>query len=164
MAHRNIAIALLLAALVVVADQSSKWWALTTLRQLGGHVSLAAPIDLTFNWNESNAFGLTPVIGHATRWFLMTANLIVAALLLHAIWTRPLKTLTRLGLVLIMAGAVGNALDRLFYGAVVDFLDATKLGFPWIFNLADATLDLGIVTMLLSSLLSQQRTRLDEQA
>lgn len=126
-------------------------------------MALAAPIDLTLNWNESNAFGLTPVIGHATRWFLMTANLLVAALVLQAVLRRPLRPLTRFGLALIMAGAVGNALDRLFHGAVIDFLDATKLGFPWIFNLADAAIDVGVGLMLLSIALGERRTPADEQ-
>lgn len=62
-----------------------------------------------------------------------------------------------------MAGAVGNALDRLFHGAVIDFLDATKLGFPWIFNLADAAIDVGVGLMLLSIALGERRTPADEQ-
>jgi signal peptidase II len=52
-----------------------------------------------------------------------------------------------------MAGAIGNALGRLFIGAVVDFLDATKIGFVWIFNVADATLDLGIGLLVLRAAL-----------
>ena len=95
-----------------------------------------------------------PVIGRATRWVLMYANLVVAAVLLHAVLTRQLRPLTSFGLALIMAGAVGNALDRLLYGAVIDFLDATKLGFPSIFNIADATLDVGIGIIVLSTVLS----------
>jgi signal peptidase II len=162
MSRRHLIIALLVGALVIGVDQSTKWWALTTLRLLGGHIALSAPVDLTFNWNESNAFGLIPVIGRATRWVLMSANLIVAAFLLHAVLTRRLRPLTCLGLVLIMAGAVGNALDRLFYGAVVDFVDATKLGFPWIFNIADATLDVGIGLVIWSTTLNSPRAHVNE--
>jgi signal peptidase II len=163
MTRRVTIAALLVAGLVVVADQSSKYWALTTLRSLGGHLALSGPVDITFNWNQSNAFGLTPVVGGATRWFLMSVNLVAAALLLHAVVTRALTPVTRFGLSLIMAGAVGNALDRLIHGAVVDFFDATKLGFPWIFNLADATVDVGIALVILSAALSEYRTTDNER-
>ncbi len=56
-----------------------------------------------------------------------------------------------------MAGAIGNALDRLLVGAVVDFLDASKIGFVWIFNVADATLDVGIGLVLWSAFLDQRQ-------
>lgn len=149
--------AFVLAAVALAVDQSTKWWVLTVLRPAGGHQPLPGPVDLTLNFNESNAFGLTPVIGDATRWLLMTANLAVAGVILYVLVTRPLRPLTRFGLALVMAGAVGNALDRLLIGAVVDFLDATKLGFPWIFNVADATLDAGIGLLLLGAVLSERR-------
>ena len=150
--------ALIVAAVTVAVDQSTKWWALTALRQVGGHMTLPGPIDLTFNFNESNAFGMTPVVGQATRWFLMSANLVVAGLILYVIVARQLRPLTRFGLALIMAGAIGNALDRLFIGAVVDFLDATKIGFVWIFNVADAAVDGGVGLLMLSALLNERRT------
>jgi signal peptidase II len=149
--------ALAVAAFAVAADQAAKAWALTALRQAGGHMALPGPVDLTFSLNQSNAFGLTPVIGHATRWFLMSANLVVAAAILYVIVAKPIRPLTGFGLALIMAGAVGNALDRLLVGAVVDFLDATRLGFPWIFNLADATLDVGIGLLMLDALRREPR-------
>ncbi len=150
--------AFVVTAIAVALDQSSKWWALSTLRHTGGRLVLPGPVDFTLNFNESNAFGLTPVIGQATRWLLMSANLAVAILILYLIVTRPLRPLTRFGLALVMAGAVGNALDRLLIGSVVDFFDATKIGFPWIFNVADATLDGGIGLLALSTLLSERRT------
>lgn len=164
MARRLTLAALLVAALVVAADQSSKYWALTVLRPGGGHLALSGPVDLTFNWNFSNAFGLTPIVGEATRWLLISVNLIAAALLLYAVLTRAVRPMTRFGLSLIMAGAVGNALDRLIHGAVIDFLDATKLGFPWIFNVADAAVDVGIGLVILSAALRGHRPTADQPA
>jgi signal peptidase II len=156
--ERGAKIGALIAAVIAVAvDQLTKGWALAALRQAGGHLTLPGPVDLTLSFNESNAFGLTPVIGHATRWFLMSANLIVAAVILYVIVAKSVRPLTRFGLALIAAGAVGNALDRLLIGAVVDFLDATKIGFVWIFNIADASVDVGIGLLLLSALLSERR-------
>lgn len=150
--------AFVLATVALAVDQSTKWWVLTVLRPVGGHLSLPGPVDLTLNFNESNAFGLTPVIGEATRWLLMSTNLVVAGVILWVVLAREIRPLTRFGLALVMAGAVGNALDRLLIGAVVDFLDATKIGFPWIFNVADATLDAGIVLLLLGAVTGDRRT------
>jgi signal peptidase II len=156
---RYIKIGALLATILAVAvDQSTKRWALTALRVRGGHLVLPGPIDFTFNVNESNAFGVTPVIGQATRWFLFSANLVVTVLILYVLMSKHMRPLTFVGLALIMAGAIGNALDRLFFGAVIDFLDATKVGFVWIFNVADVTLDAGIGLLLLSALLGQTQT------
>ena len=156
---RRVRISALLVAIAAIAvDQATKWWAFTALRRMGGHLALPGPVDLTFNVNESNAFGLTPVVGDATRWLLMSANLLVAAVLLYVILAKEVRPLTRFGLALIMAGGVGNALDRLLIGAVVDFIDASKIGFVWIFNVADATVDAGIGLLLVSILLSGRQT------
>ena len=57
------------------------------------------------------------------------------------------------GFALIGAGAVGNAIDRLRFGAVVDLFDASKLRFAWVFNVADVSIDLGIGLILLAALL-----------
>lgn len=151
------AYALVLAAVAVAVDQSTKWWTLSALKQAGAHMTLPGPIDLTLTFNESNAFGLTPVVGDVTRWFLMSANFGVGALLVYVVAARQVTPLTRFGLALIAAGAIGNALDRLLVGAVVDFIDATEIGFPWIFNLADAAVDGGIALLVLGALLSEFR-------
>ena len=151
--HRTYAV--MLASLVVAADQITKGWAATGLRQVGGHLALPGPLDLTLSLNQSNAFGLAPVIGQTTRWVLMGANLLVAAVILYVLIFRRVRPLVGFGLALVMAGAIGDALDRVFFGAVVDFLDASKLGFVWIFNLADAAIDVGIGLILLSSLIER---------
>jgi signal peptidase II len=54
---------------------------------------------------------------------------------------------------LIIAGAIGNTFDRIRSGAVIDFFNASKLGFVWVFNVADSSIDLGIGLLLLSALL-----------
>lgn len=143
---------MLAAVLAVAADQMSKAWTLAHLPPLGGNLVLPGPVDLTLSLNESNAFGLAPVIGHATRWMLAGGNLVVAAIILGALLTGRARGLVAYGLAFIMAGATGNALDRIFHGSVVDFLDASKIGFPWIFNLADATIDVGIALVILAML------------
>jgi signal peptidase II len=155
MISRAKAAALAVAAIALVIDQSTKAWAVSSLHGLGQSHTFFGPIDLTLSMNHSNAFGLTPVVGGWTRWGLTAANLAVAGAVLVTIVRRQLHLLTALGLACIAAGALGNAIDRIRMGAVVDFIDASKLSFPWIFNVADATLDVGIGLIALSALLAR---------
>lgn len=146
----------LIAAGVLVLDQVSKHWALRRLVVSGGHLSLPGPVDLTLTFNRSNAFGLTPVAGDITRWGLVVFNLAIAVALVWAIWARRYSPLAVLAFGFILAGAVGNAWDRLAIGSVIDFLDASEIGFPWIFNLADAAVDVGIGLVLIDSFSKRQ--------
>jgi signal peptidase II len=59
---------------------------------------------------------------------------------------------------LISAGAIGNALDRIRFGAVIDFFNASKLGFVWVFNVADCSIDVGIGLLLLATFLTRPGT------
>ena len=148
-------IALLVAAMVLGLDQLSKHWALAALRQAGSTVVVPGPVDLTLVFNRSNAFGLVPVSGELTRWGLAALNLVVAAILVGVVVRRPISRVSTVGLAFIIAGAIGNALDRIRFGAVIDFFDASKLGFVWVFNVADSSIDVGIGLLLLSALLTR---------
>ena len=148
-------IALLVAAAVISLDQLSKLWALTTLRQAGSTLVLPGPIDLTLVFNRSNAFGLVPVSGELTRWGLTAFSLAVVAVLAGVVIPRSKSHLNTVGLAFIIAGAIGNALDRIRFGAVIDFFNASKLGFAWVFNVADSSIDVGIGFLLLSTLLKR---------
>ena len=71
-----------------------------------------------------------------------------------AFWVRKAqRPLLGVGLGLVIGGAVGNAIDRIRFGAVVDFLDFQRLGFfPWVFNVADSAITVGVVFLLLDSM------------
>lgn len=155
MTRRPQSLALALGFLLLALDQWTKHWALQHLLPPGDSVRLPGPVDLTLSLNQSNAFSLAPVAGDLTRWALTFANLAVAATLLVFIIRGRLPKTLMFGLALVMSGAVGNAVDRLQLGAVVDFLDATKIGFPWIFNVADATIDTGIALIGISAFRSR---------
>jgi signal peptidase II len=148
-------IALLVAAVVLGLDQLSKQWALAALRQVGSTIVLPGPVDLTLVFNHSNAFGLVPVSGELTRWGLAALNLAVAAILVRVVVRRPISRVSTVGLAFIIAGAIGNALDRIRFGAVIDFFNASKLGFVWVFNVADSSIDAGIGLLVLSALLTR---------
>ena len=67
------------------------------------------------------------------------------------------KPLPAAAIGLIMGGAVGNVIDRIRLGVVSDFLDFTQLGFPWVFNVADSAITVGVVLLLLDNLLAPKR-------
>lgn len=141
-------------------DQMTKLWAYSTLIP-GRSISLPGPVDLTLVFNRSNAFGIVPDVGEATRWMLAALNLAVAFALSYLVWTRERTWAALLGCAFLIAGGIGNAVDGLWLRAVIDMFDASKVGFTWIFNAADVFIDIGIGLWLLDSLLeSAEQKRL----
>lgn len=142
-----------LAALVIVADQISKYWILYVY-DLPARFStpIAGPFSLTMVWNKGVSFGLFRAEVDLVRWLLTIFSVVVAVAL--AVWVRKAtRPLLGVGLGLVIGGAIGNAIDRVRFGAVVDFLDFQRLGFfPWVFNVADSAITIGVVFLLLDSL------------
>ena len=138
---------------VVSLDQCSKQWALTALAKVGSTLLLPGPVDLTLVLNYSNAFGLVPVFGELTRWGLTALNFAVVCILLRVLVQHATPRLSTVGLSFIIAGAIGNAVDRIRFGAVIDLFNASKLGFIWIFNVADVSIDIGIALLLVTAFL-----------
>jgi len=140
---------LLISAVIVLLDQVSKAWALRDLAD-GRiiHVIWTMQFNLTFNRGMafSRGTGIGPIIG--------VIGLVVVALLLLSL-RRADNALTRVATGLIIGGAVGNILDRLFRGsgwmrgAVIDFID-----FQWwpVFNIADMAIMIGAATMMVAML------------
>jgi len=152
-------LAMLVAALILLLDQGSKWGMVRALRTAGSTMSLPGPVDFTLVLNRSNAFGLVPVAGDVTRWGLALLNLSVAVALCGTVISGRTKPLAAFACAFLIAGAVGNAIDRIALGAVVDFIDASKIGFDWVFNLADASVDVGIGLLLLAFLRTGRQPR-----
>jgi signal peptidase II len=151
--------ALVLALAVIVADQGVKHWILDVLRlEPGQTVAFAGPIRLTGVWNAGVSFGLLQAHHDLARWLLVSFSLIVAVVLVF--WVRrSTRPLFAISLGLIIGGAVGNAIDRVRLGAVADFIDATRLFFPWIFNVADSAITVGICLLLVDMLRQDGRER-----
>ena len=120
-------------------------------------MALPGPIDFTLVMNRSNAFGLMPVAGEFSRWGLTFTNVAVALGLSAAIVRGTQHPLLATGFAFVIAGAIGNAIDRARLGAVIDFIDASDIGFVWIFNVADMALDLGIGFIILNWAVSNRR-------
>lgn len=142
-----------LAAVVVAVDQASKHWVMSVLRLPEGEpMDIAWPLQFTRIWNQGVSFGMLQASHDVVRWGLVAFSVGVALML--ALWARgAARLLPAAGLGLVIGGAVGNAIDRARFGAVVDFIDVQRLGFfPWIFNVADSGITVGVVLLLLDSL------------
>ena len=156
----HLPLGLAVAALVLVADQASKWWILDRLDLPRRRIVTVLPVlDFEMVWNHAVTFGMFGGIGAAGRWvFSLVAVLVVAALLL---WIRRTpKPWIAAALGAIVGGAVGNVADRLRHGAVVDFIHAHvgRLSWDYIFNVADAAIVCGVGVLLLDSLFDRRRS------
>ncbi|HEY8003657.1 MAG TPA: signal peptidase II [Phenylobacterium sp.] len=150
-----------LAVLVVVADQAVKYWVLEVLRlQEGQSLPFLGPIRLTGVWNPGVSFGFLQAQHDLVRWALAAFSVGVAIML--AFWVRRTeRPLFAVAVGMVMGGAVGNVIDRIRFGAVADFVDASRLRFPWVFNVADSAITVGICLLLLDMLLQDGRERSD---
>jgi len=128
---------LLLALVLVGLDQASKLWART---ELSGVLELLPNVALRFSENTGIAFSL-PV----PYWVTIPLSLVVIFFLVRQLWQRPHKPLVCMAFGLILAGAIGNLIDRVLYGAVTDFISVYS--FP-IFNLADSFITVGVILYL----------------
>jgi signal peptidase II len=142
-----------IAALTVLIDQAHKAWMLYVY-DIGakGSVTITPFFDLVLVWNQGISYGLLPQESTLGRWglilFALTASLALAAWLARL--TAPLGAAS---IGLIIGGAIGNAIDRIAYGAVADFFSLHALGYQWyVFNIADAAIVAGVVGLLYESL------------
>ncbi|HLI22388.1 MAG TPA: signal peptidase II [Stellaceae bacterium] len=153
------AFGLIVAVVVVAADQASKAWILSFFASRSGEpIAPVLPIfNLVLTGNRGMSFGLfNNNDAMNTAVFTVVAAIIVVALL---VWLRRAQNgLIRLALGLIVGGAIGNVIDRLARGAVVDFLDFHVGAWHWYaFNLADAAICLGVAALLLDGLLGRPK-------
>ena len=145
-------------------DQGIKLWLIFSF-DLGGRglVPLAPFLDLVLTWNTGISYGLFPQQGPLGQWVLLALKTLAVALLW--IWlARASSRLTALSLGLIIGGALGNAIDRLAYGAVADFvlfhLTTAGFSFKWyVFNLADTAIVAGVLGLLYESLLGHRAVK-----
>lgn len=143
-----------LAAIAVLAvDQASKAWILGGLDlPTAGSIPILPFLNFTMVWNRGVTFGLLGGLGAASSWILAAMALAVVVALF--VWLRRAESAwVAIALGAIAGGAVGNVIDRLRFGAVVDFLDAYAMGYHWyVFNIADAAIVCGVVALVLDSL------------
>lgn len=158
-------IAYALAAAIIVVDQITKSWVLSGLQlQLGRPLEVLPIFNLTLVYNRGVSFGLfqSPEGQEAIRWTLAVFSLVVAVGLI--VWVRKvIKPLTAVAIGLIIGGALGNLIDRVRFGYVVDFLDFSGLHFPWVFNVADSGITIGVALLLAETLLTPDKAKQPSQ-
>lgn len=143
-----------LAALVIALDQLSKWWILTSVMAPPRVIPLTSFFNLVLVHNRGVSFGLFGSAPHWLPWALALFAVLISAAL--AIWLRRTDShLLAAALGLVIGGALGNVVDRVRYGGVVDFLDFHFAAFHWpAFNVADTAITLGVGLLLLDALKS----------
>jgi signal peptidase II len=150
-------LAFVIAAVALALDQASKAWVVAAVRASGVGPAIPGPLHLTLVGNSGISYGLLQGGGDWTRWVLAAFALVVSLVLAAWAW-RAEKLATAIGVGLILGGALGNVADRIAHGAVVDFIDARALDFPWIFNVADSAISVGIAILLLDGVLAPRRS------
>lgn len=146
--HRSYWPWLALAALVLAFDQASKLWVLAAFVP-GEFLPVFPSFNLVLVFNPGAAFSFLADAGGWQKWFFFCLALAVSAWVVYTIRQHPDERLQACALSLIMGGALGNAIDRVLYGAVVDFLDFYWQHWHWpAFNLADSAIFLGAVLMV----------------
>ena len=141
-----------LSLFIVALDQSSKWVVDHTL-QLYQSVPLMPSFQLTYLRNEGAAFSFLSSAGGWQRWFFVALALTSSVAI--GIWLGRLnRTQTReaIGWALVLGGAIGNLIDRLLWGYVIDFLDVYYGNWHWpAFNVADSAITVGVGLLLLDA-------------
>lgn len=141
-----------LSLLAVILDQGSKL-AVAGSMQLYQSIEIIPFFKLTYVHNTGAAFSFLSEAGGWQRWFFAVLALVISAVI--AVWLARLKkheTLLAAALALVLGGAVGNLIDRLAYGYVIDFLDVYYDAWHWpAFNIADSAITLGVMLMLAES-------------
>ncbi|CAB9542780.1 Lipoprotein signal peptidase (EC 3.4.23.36) [uncultured Gammaproteobacteria bacterium] len=141
----------LLAILLVALDQLTKLLAYEYL-VIGTSVDINAFFSLSFARNYGAAFSFLADQGGWQRYFLSAVSVIASIIL--SVWMVKTSTIYRfklIGLTLILSGAVGNMIDRVMNGFVVDFIDFHYQDFYWpIFNFADIFISIGVVMLIIA--------------
>jgi len=138
-----------LTAAVIVVDQASKQVALATL-SLHQPVPVMPLFNITLVYNEGAAFSFLSDAGGWQRWFFSLLAIAISALIVF--WIKGLprdRVWTAAGLALVLGGALGNLIDRLVYGYVIDFIDVYFRTYHWpTFNIADTAITVGAAILI----------------
>jgi signal peptidase II len=137
-----------LAGIIIIADQISKWIVLATLRP-GDSIYVAPFFNWVLTFNAGAAFSFLSDAGGWQRWFFTVLALGVSVWIVSMLRQHTGEFRLSLALTLIVGGALGNVIDRIRFGAVVDFVQWHAAGYYWpAFNVADSAITIGAVLMV----------------
>ncbi len=148
---------LIVAAIVVVLDQLSKFWVLNYVLATYPYIKIASFFNVVNAWNTGVSFSMFSSNGSWGTIILCVMALAIVAMLLW--WLKKEKTLLmQIALGLVIGGAIGNVIDRIRLGAVFDFLDFHAAGYHWpAFNLADSAICIGALLIFVRSLFQDKK-------
>ena len=143
-------------AIMVLADQISKTVIRSTMTLYESITVISGFFHLTYITNDGMAFGINFPFG---IYIFSAISIILTIILFYYLWTiRYESILIRSGVAMILAGAIGNLIDRLFLGEVVDFLDFMIGDLHWyVFNLADSYVTIGMGIILYDSIILEKK-------
>ena len=155
---------LLISALVIIADQYSKYAVIAEFT-LGDSKAITPFFDLVLVLNHGAAFSFLADGSGWRRWFFIALALLISFFMSIQIRRFPEARLDNLAYSLVIGGAIGNVMDRLNFGAVVDFLYFHVAGYGWpAFNVADSAICIGVGLMIWSQLKVESKKRQAKQA
>lgn len=141
-----------LSSLLLILDQLTKIIAKNSLFE-----GVSQPVTSFLNWtlvyNSGAAFSFLAQAGGWQRWFFTGVGIIAALIMIWLIRKNSHQTIFSLALSLVLSGAIGNVIDRIIYGAVVDFVDVHYMGWHWpAFNIADSAITIGVILLIIDEI------------
>ncbi|MBE0469292.1 MAG: signal peptidase II [Methyloprofundus sp.] len=146
-----------LSGLVLILDQISKIW-IDTSMSLYQSIPMFPGFSMTYAHNYGAAFSFLSDAGGWQRWFFAAlATGISIGLVIYLKNLKKDETLLAIALSLILGGALGNLIDRVIYGYVIDFFDVYYQSYHWpVFNIADCAITVGVVFMVYESFVKEK--------
>lgn len=156
---KNILKSLPLILLLIALDQASKSYLILYLKtQFGYSIEVTSWFKLVYAWNHGISFGLFSEYAQYSNYAFLAINCLIVGYL-TALLSSSTDKKQNYGIILIIGGALGNLVDRLYRGAVFDFLyfHYEKYSFP-AFNLADVFINIGVILIIIALFLSKKRS------
>ena len=151
---------LTISAAIIGLDQVTKWLMVSWLA-LYEAVAIMPYFNLTMAHNHGAAFSFLAQAGGWQRWFFTVLALVISTV--RVVWLAKLKPeakLEAISLSLVIGGAIGNVIDRIYYGYVIDFLDIYIGSSHWpAFNVADSAICIGAVLLIIDSIKSEPESQ-----
>lgn len=150
---------LMLASFLFIADQAVKFIMIGPLAlQSRRQIHIVSFFDLTWAENRGVSMGFLEASSDAQRWLLVALTALIAGVVAVWMWREKLRG-DVLALSMVLGGALGNIVDRVRYGYVVDYADLHFGNFRpfWIFNLADACITIGVLILLARAFLLRDK-------
>ncbi len=145
-----IGVYLLVAILVIVFDQVTKWFIATSMKIGDSYEVIPNFLNITSHRNNGAAWG---ILSGKMGFFYIITLIILVVLIVFYIKEAKFNLFMQVAISLLFAGALGNFIDRILHGEVVDFIDTNIFGYDFpIFNIADSSLTIGVLFVIIALL------------